>query len=286
MLPNSGRNVPPLEPLVPQSSSYRVMYEALRKQGYKHYDGHHLASEGAYRETVTAMCVRNPNLRWSHIEYTATRSEYGKATVLELRGSQPFGITRLDFESSQSLSDYLAANSPPSNRRVILLEGLARNYVDVLGSHFNMDPSLFASQKRPNSWQLGTFNLERTSSLPSLNDPMKSFMIRYPELRHFPLLDDRTQLNSRYVKDLDGHRRVDISRRTREKDLNRDREWGDFGTIGIVNRAASYWSRKYENGSWDCESSATMIDGELTGTTSCTFARSAGQKNSPDNSCW
>jgi hypothetical protein len=210
------------------------------------------------------------------MEYTATRSEYSKATVLELRGSQPFSITRLDFESSQGPSDYLAANSPPSNRRVILLEGLVRNYVEVLGSHFNMEPSLFASQKRPSSWELGILNLERTSSLPSLNDTRKYFMIRYPELLHFSLLDDRTQLNSRYVKDFDGHRRVDISRRTRGKDLNRDREWGDFGTIGIVNRAASYWSRKYENGSWDCESSATMIDGELIGNTSCTFAISAG----------
>jgi hypothetical protein len=247
-------DIMPLEPLVPQISSYWAMYEAIRKRGYQHRDGDHLSSEGPYLESVEAMCVRNPALKWGHIEYTATPREYGKATVLELIGPHPLHAERQDFATPKELSTYLNANNMRSGRRVILLEGVARNYVEVLGSHFNMDPSFFASQKRPNSWELTQFNIERTTNLPSLNRPGRSFMIRYPELRYFPLVDGVTQLDDQYVKDLDGLRRVDISRRTREIDKRKDLKSGSFDNIGVVSRAASYWSRKYEDGGWDGQS--------------------------------
>ena len=240
-----------LEPLVPRTSSYWAMSQAMRRRGYKHRDGEHLSSKGPYLESVKAMCVRNPTLKWGHIEYTATPSEYGKATVLELSGHHPLHAKRQDFKGSQELSTYLNSNNVPSSRRVILLEGVARNFVEVLGSHFNMDPSFFASQKRPDSWEFSKVNVQRTANLPSLNNPRRSSMIRYPELRYFPLKNDITQLDAQYVKDLDGIRHIDIARRTREIDKLKDLKSGAFSNIGVVGRAASYWSRKYEDGGWD-----------------------------------
>lgn len=244
----------PLEPLVPRTSSYWEMYEAIKRSGYKHRDGDHLSSEGLYLKSVKAMCARNPTLRWGHIEYAATPSEYGKATVLQLSGAHPLHAKRQDFKSSQELCTYLKANTVRSGRRVVLLEGVARNYVEVLGSHFNIDPRFFASQKHPDSWEFAQVELERTDNLPSLNNPRRSFMIRYPELRYFKHRNGLTQLDSQYVKDLDGIRHIDIARKTREINKLKDLRTGEFSNVGVVGRAASYWSRKFEDGGWDGKS--------------------------------
>jgi hypothetical protein len=234
------------------------------ERGSEHHSGYHLTSKGIYRETVTAMCVRNPNLRWGHKEYVGTPSEYGRAVVLELSGPNPHRVERKDFNTSQGLSTYLRRKMIPALRRVIILEGVARNYVEVLGSHFNIDPAFFANQKRPNSWDVihdDTYFVERSANLPSLNDPRKSFMIRYPELRYFCLNEGRTQLDAPHVKDLDGHRQVYIGRKASELHPSQVTILGDFHNIGIFNRAASYWSRGYEEGGWDGQSLLAMGDG-------------------------
>jgi hypothetical protein len=222
-------------------------------EGYKHGRGYHLTSEGLYQETATAMCVRNPNIRWGHKEYAGTASEYGRASTIELCGPPPVHTVRRDFEDSQALSGYLKAITPTSFRRVIILEGVARNYVEVLGSHFNMDPAFFSNQKRPNSWDMvpNSYCIERTANLPLLNDPKKSFMIRYPELRKFLLVNGYTQLNDNHAKDIDGHRQVNIFRRDRGLYIGEENKWGLFHNIGVVSRATSFWSRKYEQGAWD-----------------------------------
>lgn len=203
------------------------------------------------------MCMRNPNIRWGHKEYARTVNEYGRTSVLELCGEHPLHAVRKEFENSQDLCKYLKVNTQPSFRRVIILEGVARNYVEVLGSHFNMDPAFFANQKRPNSWDVikdGYF-VERTANLPSLNDPRRHFMIRYPELRLFPPdAGGRTQLDAPYVKDLDGRRQVYIGRKSSERQIGQDSRKGDFHNVGVFNRAASYWSRNHEDGGWDGQS--------------------------------
>ncbi|KAE9367591.1 hypothetical protein N431DRAFT_494540 [Stipitochalara longipes BDJ] len=226
---------------------------APRSNRGKEGRGYHLTSEGLYRETVTAMCVRNPNIRWGHTAYDATPNEYGRAVVLELSLPNAHPAERKDFTTSRDLSLYLKKMTIPSVRRVILLEGVARNYVEVLGSHFNMNPAFFANQKRPNSWDVikdGYF-IERTANLPSLNDPRTSFMMRYPELRSFPPYQDRHQLNVPYMKDIDGFRQVYIGRRPQELHPSAINTGGGFHNVAIFNRAASYWSRRYEGGGWD-----------------------------------
>jgi len=110
----------------------------------------------------------------------ARRANAGRGAILELF-SDPLRAERKAFNTSRELSLYLKRLMTPPTRPVIILEGVARNYVEVLESHFNMDPVFFANQKRPNSWESlpESFCIERTGNLPSLNDPRRSFMIRY-----------------------------------------------------------------------------------------------------------
>jgi hypothetical protein len=247
-----------MEPNSILNKEYLVPAATEGERGYEHVQGYHLTSKGLYRETVTAICVRNPNIRCGHREYSCTPSEYGRVSVVELSEPHPFHTERKAFNTSQDLSAYLKAKTTSSIRRVIILEGVARNYVDVLGSHFNMDPAFFSNQKRPNSWDglPDSYCIERTANLPSLNDPERSFMIRYPELRNFSLVRGQTQLEDNHVKDIDGHRTVNIFRRNRELYKGEKNKWGLFHNIGVVSRAASFWSRRYEEGGWDGQSPA------------------------------
>jgi hypothetical protein len=273
-----GRTSEASESVVVERTPYSAMRNRLNS--HQHHDGYHLTSEGYYRETVTAMCARNPTLRWGHVEYVATPDEYARVTMLDLSTFSPIPTTRVDFASSQYLSTYLKISRSPSSRRLFLLEGLTRNYVQVLGSTFNMDPSFFARQKRPGSWwNLAQFN-QRNGSLPSWSHP-RNFLLRYPEMRYFPLKDGRTQLDSFFVKDVDGHRKIDISRRTREIDKRKDLKGGQFNGVGVVNHAASYWSRKYEDGGWDGQFSdyINLVRAAGTNSTSCTSCGSTRWEN-------
>lgn len=72
----------------------------------------------------------------------------------------------------------------------------------------------------------------------------------------------KSHLDSQFVRELDGHREIEVFRRTREiATVNRMEELkgGAFSNVGIVKHAASYWSRKYTDGSWDGELSRVTI---------------------------
>ena len=240
--------------LIPKGLSYSRVREILKAQGYQQRDGHNLSSDGLYRETITTMCFRNPTLRRGHVEYATNPSEYGRVAILTIPNpTQPpsAGVSRKEIANSKDLRSYLEQARPPSCRRIVLLESVARNFVEVLGSHFNMNPSLFSKQTWPKTWGLTKFDYGKAVNLPSLNDPKNHFLMRYPELRYFPLVDGFSQINSHYIRDLNGHRRIDLSRRKREFCVGQQLEGGEFDNVGVVHRAASYWSRKYDDGGWD-----------------------------------
>lgn len=141
---DSNTDTRPLEPLVPQTSSYRVMFDTARKRGYQHRSGPSITRGLLPGERESDA---RPWPQRGQIKYAATPGEYGKAVVLELSVPHPFHAEPQDFKCSQDLSAYLKAHDySPGCRGVILLEGVARNYFKVLGSHFNIDPSVFPAR--------------------------------------------------------------------------------------------------------------------------------------------
>lgn len=107
-----------------------------------------------------------------------------------------------------------------------MLEGVARNFVQVFGSHSNMDPEFFARQKKDTDWE-EAHEEGKTPSLPSLKNPKRSFMIRYLEPRYFSLVPDENshqgtksllpQTDDFYLKDVAGKRNINVSRKKRQK---------------------------------------------------------------------
>lgn len=225
----------------------------------RHVDGLHLRSPGPYAKTITSMCSRNPIIRYGDSKWMGSNPEYGALTVLEFHEDQR--ISRIDLKGSETLKEYLNSTSRghPQRRRLFMLEGVARNFVQIFGSHFGMDPEFFARQKRTRTWEVAHTG-GKTPSLPSLKNPKRSFMIKYLELRYFPLVPDETspqepkplipQIDYSYLVDVIGKRNINVSRKKRpvdsEKDIN-----GEFDNVGKVSRCASYWGKAYIDGGWD-----------------------------------
>lgn len=89
--------------LIPKGLSHSRVREILKQQGYQQHDGHNLSSDGLYRETIAAMCFRNPTLRRGHVEYATNPSEYGRVTILTLPNpTQPpsAGVSRKEIANS------------------------------------------------------------------------------------------------------------------------------------------------------------------------------------------
>lgn len=249
--------LPPLKSLI-MTFSVKAASRRQQNESNKHVDGLHLRSPGPYATTITSMCSRNPTLRYGDAKWMGSDPDSGALTVLEFYENKR--ISRIDLKGSEMLKDYLISTSRENpQRRLFLLEGVARNFVQVFGSHFGMDPDFFARQKRTRSWEVA-HNGGKTPSLPSLKNPKRSFMIKYLELRYFPLVPDETscqepkpliaQVDYSYLEDVTGKRNINVSRKKRPVDSEKD-IIGEFDNVGKVSRCASYWGKSYANGGWD-----------------------------------
>ncbi|OBT81534.1 hypothetical protein VE02_09801 [Pseudogymnoascus sp. 03VT05] len=223
------------------ASSVKAASRRQQNDSNKHVDGLHLRSPGPYATTITSMCSRNPILRYGDAKWMGSDPDYGALTVLEFYENKR--ISRIDLKGSEMLKDYLMSTSRENpQRRLFLLEGVARNFVQVFGSHFGMDPDFFARQKRTRIWEVA-HNGGKTPSLPSLNNPKRSFMIKYLELHYFPLVPDETsrqepkplipQVDYSYLEDAIGKRNINVSRKKRPVDSEKDMI-GEFDNVAIL----------------------------------------------------
>ena len=198
--------------------------------------GAHIAS-GEYRAKVASLCHKYPNLRYPDPDLPHKVGGLGKVVLLNfLIGQTP---ARSDFSDSKGLQQYLQENTgkitrEPS-RRLFLVEGLDSSITGVLGEHFSINPTLLVRQQRTANWE-SYHRSGNTPSLPSLLKPSQSFHIPYYELHHYP----QGLPDSLFWRSADGCRQIHFSRMP-----------GTFDRVGIVDRKASYWSRKRRIGGWD-----------------------------------
>lgn len=146
------------------------------------------------------------------------------------------------------LAEYLASSSSSSapTRRLYMLEDLSGPYIELFGSHLGIDAQVLAAHIHDAHWT-ASYKSGHAAQLPSLNDPEKSYTLRYYDARIFehPRLDPpptsvRTVANvSRNVTFL--------------KDIfNQDRNgrYSQNGPVGTVRRNASFWCGRERNGGW------------------------------------
>ena len=145
-----------------------------------------------------------------------------------------------EFKSAPDLRNHFGSTDHQhKRRRIYIMEGLAPDYVSVIGGHFFMDPTFFQRQERTCVWSNDFTPVSDALPQPSLLDPEKSFHLQYCELRQF-----NKALENRYYF-------CDRTRRHVGMTAPRHKE---ESTTGILRRKISWWSRETEQGGWDSKS--------------------------------
>lgn len=130
-----------------------------------------------------------------------------------------------------------AALASHSSRSVYLLEGLSRDFVHVLGDHFQLHPSLFVDHERLTP--LGDRQTGENGGLPFL--PSATCGRDHVSLKyHEPLVLSQRPTSFRCLCDTSG-RHVAVTRLM-----------GEMSKVGVSRRKCTFWSRTTDAGGWKC----------------------------------
>ena len=170
-----------------------------------------------------------------------------KASVLSFEGSQD--LERQDFNTLESLS-YLLKNSDTNTKphRLIVLEDLSSGLIELLGSHFDIDPRFFRGHLEDHTW----FNTKDPwVELPELDSDVKRrsyFNLRYVQARYFEN-DLLSQAAKRQAGSFNVLRRIDLEGSAESGTV----KWwdGTGGSVGLMRHKASLWVRsRKDNDAW------------------------------------
>lgn len=189
----------------------------------------------SYLSFISSMKRRCPNL--GDLDETLkhqegySKNEDGRVAVIEFKDSN---VDVRRFATSNDLQDYV--KHPPSTctRRLYLLEGLPAKYIEIFGSHLQVDPNLFARQLHAGFWDLAK-DVGNSPLLPSHPTCKISFSIRYVEVRDFG-----NAIRNFEMRCANQPRRISVSRFK-----------GKFDGVGMVRRVTSFWYRDNGVNGWN-----------------------------------
>lgn len=204
----------------------------------------YLTSGEDYGQAVLRHSKRNPNLKHKDWKVPTTRVEHrlpSRARLVKfdkdghavIHPAEPRDLSLKDLR--QSLED--KGSEGAAHGHLYILEGLDLDYVEVVGSKLQIDPSFFSRHKRTALWE-GPHMGGNTPALPSQQTPSKGFLMEYGELLYFK--DDPKTFSLRNPSD---NRHINVSKQpTISQDLNK---------VGILHRKVSFWSQVRESGKWE-----------------------------------
>lgn len=194
---------------------------------------------GPYQKYIEALSGSNPGLKKADPNNKDGPLKKGNALVVLLDSpatGQP-NYSKHEFIKSADLRAHFDKSQRDHNRRrIYIMEGLAPDYVSVIGGHFFMDPSFFQRQERTCVWSNDFTPVSDALPQPSLLSPDKSFHLQYCELRQF-----NKALENRYY----------FCQRTRRHVGMTAPRHKEESTTGVLRRKISWWCRGTGNGGWD-----------------------------------
>ena len=183
-----------------------------------------------------------------HLENLSRRTEHQtscRVAMVEFPSTHNSETSLRRFEDFPSLCSHLHESNAAkvsSCRRVYVMENLSDNYVELLGSHFAIDPFVFACQIQRSNWE-GETRYGNTPKLLSCRDPSKTFSIWYNEVRVFDHPKDG-------LRDCISGRGISFAKL--------GHGYWHLNKVGVIRRVASFWSRGTENGGWEGQLLARM----------------------------
>lgn len=216
-------------------------------------NGSWLCEGGPYQDHITALCPLYPGLCSEDPKNHCypVRHRQARVTILEVQQGRP--VVRRDYgdHDAQNLRHYLEHQRAKSSyNNVCIVEGLARDYIDVVGSYFNINPTIFMNHERTVVFTSAPTGVSDSLELPSLLDPNKTFQLKYYEIRHFEL--DKISSWDYAAECAETCRHIGITK-TRP---HYNHKKSGISPVGIVRRKCAFWSRNNSNGSWDGTSDA------------------------------
>ncbi|CAO2656561.1 Nn.00g053640.m01.CDS01 [Neocucurbitaria sp. VM-36] len=194
---------------------------------------------GPYQKYIEALSGSNPGLKKADPNNKNGPLKNGNALVVLLDApatSQP-GFETTEFKSATDLRNHFQhADHDHDRRRIYIMEGLAPDYVSIVGGHFFMEPTFFQRQERTCVWSNDFTPVSDALPQPSLLDPEKSFHLQYCELRQF-----NKAIENRYY----------FCQRTRRHVGMTAPRHKEESTTGILRRKVSWWCRRTAKGGWD-----------------------------------
>ncbi|KAI0099408.1 hypothetical protein F4814DRAFT_433148 [Daldinia grandis] len=201
----------------------------------------------SYEELIKSLCASDPRMRRSIINKPPPPRKVwkpwcrAKVRVLALQFG-PDGSVSLptEYTDASTLAASLtqdAALASHSSRSVYLLEGLSRDFVCVLGDHFQLHPSLFVDHERLTP--LGDRQTGENGGLPFLPSAIcgrDHVSLKY----HEPLVLSQRPTGFRCLCDTSG------------RHIAMTRLMGEMSKVGVSRRKCTFWSRTTDFGGWKC----------------------------------
>ncbi|KAH7013166.1 hypothetical protein EDB80DRAFT_774496 [Ilyonectria destructans] len=163
-------------------------------------------------------------------------AEEGQVAVIEFQGEDKPSIQK--FTASRNLRRYLEKDAPSSTalRRVFVLEGLPRKFVQVLGSNLRVPPSFFATHWASHGRYRGSV-LNRT---PRYFESQRRFLLSFQKLH-------QVEIKGLHGDEVDPIYHMDSSVR---RPLSRVSVFGDLDGPFSSFEQLSYWCT-CKGDSWD-----------------------------------
>jgi hypothetical protein len=172
-----------------------------------------------------------------------------KARAMAIDFSDQGHPLQTTFQNSVQLQEYLDADAclqascgatanPVCHRRMIILEDLARNYIEVLGSRLRIHPSFFAAH-----WSDPVINRHTWKGL-TLGQPSRGlFTLAAPQMHKIDVEDVRHG-GGQYMYRLDSHVQRQIMKGQKQSENDYAAGFGEMWNV------VSFWSMEYGEGSW------------------------------------
>lgn len=213
-----------------------------------------MCPKGPYQDQIVSRCARDPGLRLRDTKNNGIlfNRDVSRTRIISLRDGR--AVQLQDLNSASELRQYLSTQptlgKKGSARTIYLVEGLCSPIVDVLGSHFDIDPSFFMRHERTSIFNHDHYMVNDLPLLPSLLDPKDQFCLKYYEVIHF---QDKIE-DFRLFCAITG-RHIGVTRMM-----------GMDNPVAVARRKCSFWSRKAGAGGWDGMCSIGVVIAILTDT--------------------
>jgi len=197
-----------------------------------------------YENVILSARKRSPNLINLYPLFPGvpdppgtTHNDQCRVCVVDVSESEHSRVPVVPFTNSSALSSYLeeASKQAAGHRRIYILENLSLEYITVFGSHFLLDPSIFANHRRAVNWEANR-NEGNTPKLLSCMNPDRWFSLRYSEVLDF---GDSISSVADWMDTFAG-RKIEFTKVD-----------GKVNGIGIARRKASFWRRATKDNGWD-----------------------------------